>query len=104
MNNFNPKISSLTTGLTQGISGFGELTSVHKTTGENFETVLSGMVQNINETVVAPDTLMEEAVLGKADVHDVMAAISKSEIQINLAASVTKKILQTYEKVMNIQI
>lgn len=104
MNNFNPKISSLTAGLTQGISGFGDLTKIEKPTKGGFETILSGMVQNVNQTIEAPDALMEQAVLGNADVHDVMAAISKSEIQVNLAASVTKKILQTYEKVMNIQI
>ena len=41
---------------------------------------------------------------GKADIHDVMAAVAKSELTVQAAATVTGKILQTYEKIMQITI
>lgn len=70
----------------------------------DFKTVFSGLVENLNKEINAPDQLTKDAMLGKADVHDVMAAISKSEIQMNIATTVVGKVIQTYEKVMQIQI
>jgi len=70
----------------------------------DFKAVFSGLVENLNREINAPDELTKDAMLGKADVHDVMAAIAKSEININIATTVAGKVIQTYEKIMQIQI
>ncbi len=70
----------------------------------DFKSVFSGLVENLNREMNAPDQLTKDAMVGKADVHDVMAAIAKSEIQLNVATTVVGKVLQTYEKIMQIQI
>ena len=70
----------------------------------DFKSVFSGLVENLNKEMNAPDELTKDAMLGKADVHDVMAAIAKSEIQLNVATTVVGKVIQTYEKIMQIQI
>ena len=77
---------------------------VEQPEGVNFKSVFSGLVENLNREVSAPDQLLGDAMVGKADVHDVMAAISKAELQMNMATTVTTKVIQTYEKVMQIQI
>ena len=71
----------------------------------SFGDVMSGMVKNLNETTKAPDQVMQKAILGNgADVHDVMIAISKAEVGINVATQITTKVVQAYEKIMAIQV
>lgn len=75
------------------------------TNGVNFKDVMTNMAQELNETVKAPDQVLHDAMLGNgADVHDVMIAISKAEIGVNLATQVTTKVIQSYEKVSAIQV
>jgi len=78
--------------------------SIEQPETTDFKGVFSGLVEKLNKEVSAPDQILADAMVDKADVHDVMAAISKAEIQMNIATTVTTKVLQTYEKVMQIQI
>lgn len=80
------------------------LSSIEQPQTADFKSVVSGLVENLNQEVSAPDRVINDAMMDKADIHDVMAAISKSEIQVNIATTVTGKIIQTYEKIMQIQI
>ena len=78
--------------------------SIEQPETTNFKGVISGLVEKLNTEVNAPDRVLADAMIDKADVHDVMAAIAKAEIQMNMATTVTTKVIQTYEKVMQIQI
>jgi|GluameStandDraft_1065615.scaffolds.fasta_scaffold05818_3 flagellar hook-basal body complex protein FliE len=78
--------------------------SVEQPETTDFKSVFSGLVENLNQELNAPDEITKDALAGKADVHDVMAAIAKSEIQMNIATTTIGKVLQTYEKIMQIQI
>jgi flagellar hook-basal body complex protein FliE len=70
-----------------------------------FKDVMKGLVKNLDETVKAPDQVLQNAIVGNnADAHDVMIAISKAEIGINIATQVTTKVVQAYEKIMSIQV
>ena len=62
------------------------------------------MMSELNEVTNKPQKLTEDAMLGKADIHDVMAAMQKSEIQLNIATTALGKVIQTYEKIMQISI
>ena len=62
------------------------------------------MISEMNEITSKPDKLMNDAMQGKADIHDVMASIAQSELTVQTATTITSKILQTYEKIMQIQI
>ena len=72
----------------------------------DFSSVMSGLVENLNTTMEAPDNLLKDAMMGNqnVDVHDVMTAVAKSEMGVTLATQVTGKILSAYERVMQIQI
>lgn len=96
------------TGRISGPEGFDTM-KLNSINGENnipsFKEVMSGMVSDLDSTVKAPDQILQSAVTGNgADVHDVMIAISKAEIGINIATQVTTKVVQAYEKVMSIQV
>ena len=70
----------------------------------NFKDVVIDMINEMNKTTNKPQELLADAMQGKADIHDVMAAVAKSELTVQAAATVTGKILQTYEKIMQITI
>lgn len=71
---------------------------------KSFKDVVGDMMSQINEVTNKPEQLAQAAMQGKADIHEVMAAIAQSELTVQAATTVTGKILQTYEKIMQIQI
>ena len=72
----------------------------------DFSSVMSGLVENLNTTMEAPDNLLKEAMMGNenVDVHDVMTAMSKAELSISVATTITGKVIQAYDKIMQLQI
>ncbi len=92
-------------------SGFGGIPSARMDgidTSEkgDFKKVFSGMLENFNKELNAPDELLKEAMTGNTniDIHDVMIAMSKSEISVNVATTAIGKVIQAYDKVMQIQV
>ena len=78
------------------------LDDVEKPETTDFKQVLSGLVENLNEQTNAPDNLMKDVMSGNknVDIHDVMAAIAKSEIAVNVATQMTGKVINAYDRVM----
>ena len=72
----------------------------------DFKTVFSGLVENLNAELNAPDNLLKDVMSGNnnIDIHDVMTAMAKSEISVNVATQITGKVIQAYDKVMQIQV
>jgi len=71
----------------------------------SFQNVLSHAVQNVNDTVTAPDTLMHDALTtGSVDVHDLMIANSKAELLVSITTQVATKVVQAYDKILQIQL
>lgn len=72
----------------------------------NFKQVMSGLVENFNSELNAPDNLLKDIMSGSqnVDIHDVMTAMAKSEISVNVATQITGKVIQAYDKVMQIQV
>ena len=72
----------------------------------DFKSVMSGLVESMNETMNAPDNLMKDVMMGSenVDIHDVMIAMSKAEISVNIATTAVGKVIQAYDKIMQIQI
>jgi flagellar hook-basal body complex protein FliE len=73
--------------------------------GVNFKSALGNMLHDINDTVTAPDALMHNAMTtGSVDVHDVMVANAKAELVVNVTAQVATKVVQAYDRILQIQI
>ena len=78
--------------------------NAENTNVKSFKDVVSNMMQELNEVTNKPQELSKDMLQGKADIHDVMAAIAQSELTVQAATTITGKILQTYEKIMQIQV
>lgn len=94
--------------LDTGIYGMpsARLDGIEKPSTPDFKTVFTGLVENLNAQVEAPDNLLKDVMQGNTnvDIHDVMTAMAKSEISVNVATQLTGKVIQAYDKVMQIQV
>ena len=71
----------------------------------SFSQTIIDMTKNLNEVANAPDVAMQDMLTGNgADIHDVITAINKAEMSVNIATQITTKVVQAYEKIMNIQV
>ena len=72
----------------------------------DFQSVMSGLVEGVNTSMNAPDNLLKDVMMGSenVDIHDVMTAMAKAELSVNIATTVTGKVIQAYDKIMQIQI
>jgi flagellar hook-basal body complex protein FliE len=72
----------------------------------DFSSVMSGLIENLNTQMEAPDNLLKEVMMGSqnVDIHDVMTAMSKAELSVSIATTVTGKVIQAYDKIMQMQI
>ena len=91
--------------------GFGNMPSarigrVETPETTDFKSVMSGLVEKFNSDLNAPDGMLKDVMAGNddVDIHDVMVAMSKAEIAVNVATTATGKIIQAYDKIMQIQI
>lgn len=109
-NGFYPKIE-LTGQIQKGMNGigFGSMPNINDTEQvetTNFKDVMAGLSNNFNKSLNEPDKLLKESMAGNTDVdiHDVMVAMSKAELNVNLATQVTSKVIQAYDKIMQISV
>ncbi len=71
----------------------------------SFKDMVSNAVGNVNETLSAPDTLMQRAMTtGDVDIHDVMIANAKAELAVNVTSQIATKVMQAYDRILQIQI
>ena len=79
---------------------------IEETGTANFSSVMSGLVENLNTQMEALDNLLKDAMMGSqnVDIHDVMTAMYKAELAVNVATTVTGKVIQAYDKIMQLQI
>lgn len=92
-------------------TGFGSVPSARMSRVEeaalpDFKQVMSGLAENLNTELNAPDNLLKDVMSGSknVDIHDVMTAMAKSEISINVATQITGKVIQAYDKIIQIQV
>lgn len=73
---------------------------------QNFKQVFSGVVENLNTEMSAPDNLLKDVMAGNknVDIHDVMAAMSKSEIAVNVATQMVGKVINAYDRISQISV
>lgn len=82
------------------------LDRVEKPETSDFKQVFSGLVENLNNEMEAPDNLLKDVMSGNqnVDIHDVMAAMSKSEIAVSVATQMVGKVINAYDRVTQIQV
>ena len=72
----------------------------------DFSSVMSGLVENLNTQMNAPDNILKDAMMGNenVDIHDVMTAMAKAELSVTVATTAVGKVIQAYDKIMQLQI
>lgn len=71
----------------------------------SFKDTMADVVNNINTAALAPDGMMRDAMTtGNVDVHDLMIANAKAELVISVTTQVATKVVQAYDKILQIQI
>ena len=95
---------------TKFASGFNmpsiRLDRVEKPETQDFKQVFSGLVENFNKDLNAPDDLLKDVMQGNknVDIHDVMVAMSKTEISVNIATQAVGKVINAYDRIMQINV
>ncbi len=90
-------------------SGFGNLTGLkpmEETQSSSFKGVMTEMAQNLNKEMAAPESLLKASMSGDSnvDIHDVMTAMAKAEMSVSVATQITSKVIQAYDKIMQISV
>ena len=82
------------------------MSRVEEPSTTDFKSVMSGLVEGMNESMNSPDNMLKDVMMGSenVDIHDVMVAMSKAEISVNIATTAVGKVIQAYDKIMQIQI
>lgn len=71
----------------------------------SFQDAMMNTLNHVNEAAQSPDAMMHDAMTtGGVDVHDVMVANSKAELLISVTTQVATKVIQAYDKILQIQI
>lgn len=83
-----------------------KLDSAEETQSTGFKDVMTGLAQNLNQDLNAPDKLLKSVMTGDndVDIHDVMTAMAKAEISVSVATQFTSKVIQAYDKIMQISV
>lgn len=73
---------------------------------ESFKNVFSSLVNDVNHQMEKPDALLADLMSGKqnVDVHDVMTAMAKAELGMTISTTITTKVIQAYDRIMQIQV
>ena len=106
-NSINPFGKNIETGHISNISGNGSsFNMINETEKASFKDVITDMANGINKELNAPDEMLNSIMRGSSehDIHDVMIALSKADMGITIATTAATKVLQTYEKIMQIQL
>ncbi|MBX2861234.1 MAG: flagellar hook-basal body complex protein FliE [Vampirovibrio sp.] len=73
--------------------------------GPSFKDVVVNNLQGLNNTLHKPDELLHQAITtGNVDPHQVMIANAKAELTINIAAQTATKVVQAYDRIVQIQV
>ena len=94
------------TPLDTGLNPTSSINSLEEENKETFADVVSDMAGNFNKDLNAPEVLLKKVMSGdnSVDIHDVMVAMSKAELNVSVATQLTSKVIQAYEKITQISV
>ncbi len=71
----------------------------------SFMNVMANVAGDLNRTVESPNELMKRSLTSNdVDVHEIMIAVAKADMAINVSSQVLTKVIQAYERVQQIQV
>lgn len=91
------------------INSFGSMPRLDETESvktTSFKDTMNSISDALNKDMNAPDELMRKVMNGEdgVDIHDVMTAMAKAELSVSVATQISSKVIQSYEKIMQISV
>lgn len=73
--------------------------------GASFKDTLNSALGDVNQAMQAADQVSRDFTAGKAgNLHDVMIAMEKAEVQLRTLTAVRNKVMDAYQEVMRMQV
>jgi|WetSurMetagenome_2_1015567.scaffolds.fasta_scaffold384046_1 flagellar hook-basal body complex protein FliE len=70
----------------------------------SFGDAFNNLLKDMNSTIKNANTATENMVAGKVnDVHEVMIAMEKASVSLNLAVEIRNRVLESYREIMRMQ-
>jgi flagellar hook-basal body complex protein FliE len=83
----------------------GHLQKPQVTPEVSFQTLLGNTWNGVNAMTNQPDALLKQSLeTGKVDVHEIMVAQAKAELAVNMTTGMVTKVIQAYDRILQIQI
>ena len=80
-----------------GIAGVGDATGA---TGESFGSMLKDAMASVMQSGRTSDAQTQSVAQGKANIVDVVTAVSETEVAIDAVVAVRDKVISAYEEIM----
>ncbi len=87
--------------VTQNLSKPNQL--VKSKSHQNFGDIIRGAVDNVNKLEADADQSIGDLLQGKADIHETMIALQKSDISMRTFLAVRNKVIEAYREIMRMQ-
>ncbi len=85
----------------QNLSGTNQLAKPKSQQG--FGDVIAGAVDKVNKLEAEADHSIGDLLQGKADIHETMIALQKSDISMRTFLAVRNKVIEAYREIMRMQ-
>ncbi len=94
------------TGISAPVSGINGFSSNNSASGEvSFRDFLKNELNKVNDLIIQSDRLSEDFAAGKTDnIHQVLIAVEKADIALQLTLQIRNKILDAYNEIMRMQL
>ena len=69
----------------------------------DFKEILNQSIHDLNQELLHADQMVQEMMLGKADVHQALIAIEEAHLSLRLMIQIRNKIISAYEEIMKMQ-
>lgn len=101
----NPNISNAMSAYAQALKvGAGDKMDARDVAGPSFGDLMASGVEKAIEVQKTSEKVSADAVLGKADLTDVVQAVNNAEVTLDLVVSVRDKVIEAYETIMRMSI
>lgn len=72
--------------------------------GLSFMDMIKGGIENVRTAQSESEQLNMQAVMGKADLNDVVQSVAKAEVMLQSMVSIRDRLLSAYQEIMNTRI
>lgn len=72
--------------------------------GEDFAALLEGAAKNMVNATQASEATTQRALAGKADVNEVVTAVTNAEVALQTVVAVRNRVIQAYQEIMRMPI